>query len=184
MKYPFLPLNASDFFSSFVMLAVRTEKLLGRPFCCWCERRLDPPRRVTSASHSSLLVLLLVSSPVLRITNRFMERERTLLRAELDLARESESVEWQCRERQPEERCRLKVAPEEVRRVRGCPCCRLVSATTVLLEEPVAFISWCLLLLLFLTWLLLLLLLFPLVTKLSSDVDVDVAVDELGESMA
>ena len=39
MDYPrkmvTLPLNASDFFSSFVMLAVRTEKLLGRPFCCW-----------------------------------------------------------------------------------------------------------------------------------------------------
>ena len=54
----------------------------------------------------------------------------------------------------------------------------------MLVEEPVAVSSWCLLLLLlFLTWLLLLLL-FPLVTKLSSDVVVDVAVDELGESIA
>jgi hypothetical protein len=38
------------------------------------------------------------------LTSRFMERERTLLRAELDLARLRESVEWQCRDRQPDDR--------------------------------------------------------------------------------
>ena len=68
-----------------------------------------------------------------------MERERTLLRAELDFARLSESVEWQCRDRHPEERFRLSVAPDEVRLDLGCcGCLGLDSATTVLLDEPVA----------------------------------------------
>jgi hypothetical protein len=53
----------------------------------------------SAPSQSSLLVLLV--SP---LTSRFMERERTLLRAELDLARLRESVEWQCRDRHPDDR--------------------------------------------------------------------------------
>ena len=69
-----------------------------------------------------------------------MERERTLLRAELDFARLSDSVEWQCRDRQPEDRFRLRVAPDEVRLDRGCCGCwgLLDSATTVLLDDAVA----------------------------------------------
>jgi hypothetical protein len=159
------------------MLAVRTEKLLGRPLTCWSARRLEAPVVAalfcSAPSQSSLLVLLV--SP---LTSRFMERERTLLRAELDLARLRESVEWQCRDRQPDDRWRLKVAPDEVRR--GFCFCELVSATTVLLEEPVAVSSWCLL---FLTLLLLLLLLL-LLPKLSSEVEEEVAVDELGDNIA
>ena len=175
-----LPLIVTGF-SSFVMLAVRTEKLLGRPFNWFWERLFAPaaPLCLLSTSHSSLLVLV-DDSALLHKTNKFMERERTLLRAELDFARLRESVEWQCRDRHPEERFRLSVAPDEVRLDLGCcGCFGLDSATTVLLDEPVAVSNWCVLLL---TWLLLLL--FALVTKLSSEVDEEVAVDELGERMA
>jgi hypothetical protein len=49
-----------------------------------------------------------------------MERERTLLRAELDFALLSESVEWQCRDRHPEDRFRLNAAPDEVLLDLGC----------------------------------------------------------------
>jgi len=59
-----------------------------------------------------------------------MERERTRLRAELDLVRLRDSVDWLFRERQPDERCRLRV---DFR-------LGFDSATTVLLEEAVSLL--------------------------------------------
>jgi hypothetical protein len=143
------------------MLAVLTEKLLGLPFSCGWERRFisrAPALRCSAPSLSSLLVVLLESARCR--SSRFMERERPLLRAVLDLARLRESVDWKVRERHPEERCRLSdvfraAAPD--------------SATTVPMEEPATSLP---------------LLLPATVWKLSSEAEADVAVDEQGDSRA
>ena len=100
LKLYLLPLESACL-SSWVTLATLTEKLLGRPW----ERLLDssaPALLSTSPSLSSLLLLLLLESP-LRKSSKIKDLDRTLFKAELDLVRLRDKVDWLFRDRHPDD---------------------------------------------------------------------------------